>query len=71
VAANDSEQEQLDTRAAYAWPERLRLCVCRNGVLLRPRGNAVYFMPPYVMTEPHIQTMTRVAWEAILRAAQD
>ena len=68
-------QEQLDTGVAFAWPERTRLCVCQrgmqHGVLTRPRGNAAYFMPPYVITEPHIQTMTQVAREAILRAVQE
>ena len=68
-------QEQHDTRAAFAWPKHRRLCVSQygmqNGVLPRSLGNAVYFMPPCVITEPHIQTMTKVAWVAILRAAQD
>ena len=64
-----------DTREAFAWQERRGLRVyqhgLQNGVLLRPLGNVVYFMPPYVITEPQIQTMTKVAWEAILRAVQD
>ena len=55
--------------------QRTRLCVSQHrmqhGVTPRPRGNAAYFMPPYVITEPHIETMTKVAREAILRAVQD
>lgn len=64
-----------DTREPFPWQERRGLRVyqhgLRNGVLLRPLGNVVYFMPPYVITEQQIQTMTRVGWEGILCAVQD
>ncbi len=67
--------KRRDTREAFAWQERRGLRVYQhgllNGVLLRPLGNVVYFMPPYVITEQQIQTMTKVAWEGILRAVQD
>jgi adenosylmethionine-8-amino-7-oxononanoate aminotransferase len=68
-------QEQLDSRAACAPGRSVVDCVSvsygmPNGVLPRAPGNAVDFMPPCVITEPHIQTMTKVAWEAVLRAAQ-
>jgi len=36
-----------------------------NGVLLRPLGNVVYFMPPYVISKAEIDTMIDVAYEAI------
>ncbi|HHJ17782.1 MAG TPA: aminotransferase class III-fold pyridoxal phosphate-dependent enzyme, partial [Gammaproteobacteria bacterium] len=42
-----------------------------NGMLLRPLGNVVYFMPPYVITEAEIAHMTRVAWEGIQLAVSD
>jgi adenosylmethionine-8-amino-7-oxononanoate aminotransferase len=32
---------------------------------LRPLGNVVYFMPPYVIEEDEIMTMARVAREGI------
>ena len=38
----------------------------KNGVILRPLGNVVYFMPPYVITCKEIETMMDVAYEAIL-----
>jgi len=34
-------------------------------VLLRPLGNVVYFMPPYIVTEEELAYMTDVAYEAI------
>ncbi len=34
-------------------------------VLLRPLGNVVYFMPPYIMSEEELQKMTDVAYDAI------
>ena len=39
----------------------------QNGVLLRPLGNVVYFMPPYIVTEEQLIRMTDVAYEAIKR----
>lgn len=36
-----------------------------NGVLLRPLGNIVYFMPPYVITPGEIDIMMNVAFEGI------
>jgi len=57
------------TRASYPWQERRGLAVYRhgleNGALLRPLGNVVYFMPPYVITEAEIGQLAEVAWEGI------
>lgn len=57
------------TREAYAWQERRGLRVYQhglaNGVLLRPLGNVVYFMPPYVINEEQIAHMTKTAIEGI------
>ncbi len=56
----------------YPWQERRGLAVYRHGlahgVLLRPLGNVVYFMPPYVITPEQIDTMVAVAAEGIERA---
>lgn len=38
----------------------------KKGVLLRPLGNVIYFMPPYVISEEEIQLMVTVAKESIL-----
>ncbi|MEE9412040.1 MAG: aminotransferase class III-fold pyridoxal phosphate-dependent enzyme, partial [Methylococcales bacterium] len=54
---------------SYDWQERRGLRVYQyalsKGVLLRPLGNVVYFMPPYVISPKEIQTMIDVAWQGI------
>ena len=59
-------------REAYDWRERRGLMVYRHGlkrgVLLRPLGNVVYFMPPYVITADEIEFMATVAKEGIALA---
>jgi adenosylmethionine-8-amino-7-oxononanoate aminotransferase len=56
-------------REPYPWQERRGLKVYRhgleNGVLLRPVGNVVYFMPPYVITPDEIDQMIEVARDGI------
>jgi adenosylmethionine-8-amino-7-oxononanoate aminotransferase len=63
------------TRAPYDWRERRGLAVYRHalecGVLLRPIGPVVYFMPPYVVTEEEIVLMARAAHAGIDRATCD
>ena len=41
-----------------------------NGVLLRPLGHIVYFMPPYIITEDEIDTMMDTAYEVISNLSQ-
>lgn len=36
-----------------------------NGVLLRPLGHVIYFMPPYIITNEEIDKMMDTAYEAI------
>jgi len=59
----------------YPWQERRGLTVYRhalaNGVLLRPLGNVVYFMPPYVVDETQIGIMARAAVAGIDLATRD
>ncbi len=38
----------------------------KHGVLLRPLGNVIYFMPPYIIKEAEIDKMMETAYEAIL-----
>ncbi len=63
------------TREAYPWQQRRGLKVyqyaLRCGVLLRPLGNVIYFMPPYVITEQEIALMIEVAWQGIQHAVRD
>ncbi|MGH8217742.1 MAG: adenosylmethionine--8-amino-7-oxononanoate transaminase [Steroidobacteraceae bacterium] len=62
-------------RSPYPWQERRGLTVYRHGlargVLLRPIGNVVYFMPPYVITPEEIDLMVEVAREGIELATRD
>jgi adenosylmethionine-8-amino-7-oxononanoate aminotransferase len=63
------------TMAGWDWQERRGLSVYRHaldkGVLLRPIGNVVYFMPPYVIDAGEIALMTEAAAEGIDLAARD
>jgi len=57
------------TREPYPWQERRGLKVYQyalsKGVLLRPLGNVIYFMPPYVITESELERLAEVAWAGI------
>jgi adenosylmethionine-8-amino-7-oxononanoate aminotransferase len=57
------------SREPYPWQERRGLDVYQHGltrgVLLRPLGNVVYFMPPYVIRPDEICLMAAVAAEGI------
>ena len=63
------------TRTPYPWQERRGLRLYRHalerGVLLRPIGNVVYFMPPYVIEEPEIDLMIDTAASGIEAATCD
>jgi len=56
-------------REPYPWQERRGLRVYRHALgreaLLRPLGNVVYFMPPYVITPDQIDHLVTVAEEGI------
>ncbi len=60
------------SREPYPWTERRGLQVYRHslrqGVLLRPIGNVIYFMPPYIVDETEMDLMVRVAADGIERA---
>lgn len=60
------------TRAPFDWRERRGLSVYRHaltrGALLRPLGDTIYFMPPYVITPEQIDHLACVAGEGIERA---
>jgi adenosylmethionine-8-amino-7-oxononanoate aminotransferase len=57
------------SRTPYPWQERRGLTVythaLERGVLLRPVGDVVYFMPPYVITPGEIDLMVDVAREGV------
>ncbi len=63
------------TRTPFAAVERRGRRVyaraLERGVLLRPLGDVVYFMPPYVIEPDEIASMARVAIDAIDLATRD
>jgi adenosylmethionine-8-amino-7-oxononanoate aminotransferase len=62
-------------REAFPWQERRGLRVYRyalgKGVLLRPLGNVIYVMPPYVISEEEIALIFNVAWDGINLAVKN
>ena len=63
------------TRAPYPATERRGLRAYRHalehGVLLRPLGDIIYFMPPYVITPGEIEVMCQAATAAVDAATTD
>lgn len=63
------------TREAYPWQERrgrrVALHALERGALLRPLGDVIYFMPPYVITPQEIDLLADVALEGIELAAKN
>jgi adenosylmethionine-8-amino-7-oxononanoate aminotransferase len=47
---------------------RVYLHGLQRGVILRPLGNVIYFVPPYCITPDEIDFMVEVAIEGIDRA---
>jgi adenosylmethionine-8-amino-7-oxononanoate aminotransferase len=74
IVAAEMVQDRA-SRTPYPWQQRRGLAVYRHalsrGVLLRPLGNVVYFMPPYVITPDEIDLMVNVAREGIEKATCD
>ena len=63
------------TGKPYPWQERRGIQVYQYGLtrecLMRPLGNVVYFMPPYVINEEQIEHLARVATEGIDKVTAD
>ena len=63
------------TRTPYPWQERRGFKVYQyaltKGVLIRPLGNVIYFMPPYIITEEQLQYIADVAKLGIQHAVKD
>ncbi|QUI24175.1 adenosylmethionine--8-amino-7-oxononanoate transaminase [Vallitalea pronyensis] len=58
-----------NTKEPFDWKQRVGYEIYRiavsKGVLLRPLGNIIYFMPPYVIAKFEIDYMIQVAKESI------
>lgn len=63
------------TGEAYPWQERRGLKAyqhaLKNHVLLRPLGNVLYFMPPYIIEAAQIELVLEVMEEAVQAAIMD
>jgi adenosylmethionine-8-amino-7-oxononanoate aminotransferase len=63
------------SKELFPWQERRGIRVYQHsltrGALLRPLGNVVYFMPPYVIEEEQIRWLAQVATEGIDLATRD
>ncbi len=63
------------TRTPFDWRQRRNLRIYRHalerGVILRPLGNVIYFMPPYIVTPAEIALMCTVAMEGLELATCD
>jgi adenosylmethionine---8-amino-7-oxononanoate aminotransferase len=64
-----------NNREPYPWQERRGLIVyqhgLQHGVLLRPLGNVIYLMPPYVITAEQVRMVLDVARSGIDLATRD
>jgi adenosylmethionine-8-amino-7-oxononanoate aminotransferase len=67
--------KQREPIIQYDWKERRGMKVYEyalaQGILLRPIGNVVYFMPPYVINHDEIELMAKVAMAGIDLATKD
>ncbi len=58
-----------EKKEKFNWTERIGFQIYKNalkeGVLLRPLGDVIYFMPPYVVEEQDINLMINIAKKSI------
>ena len=43
----------------------------KRGAILRPIGNVIYFMPPFIITEEEIEKLTQIAYNSIKSVTQN
>lgn len=57
------------TKAGFDWKDRVGYNIyqiaLKNGLLLRPLGNVIYFMPPYIVEEKDIELMVSGALKSV------
>lgn len=58
-----------NTKETHPFEERIGIKIykeaLKRGAIIRPLGNIIYFMPPYVITEEEIKTLTDIAYDSI------
>lgn len=63
-----------DTKEPYSFAERIGHRVYKEGLkrgaILRPIGNVIYFIPPYIITENEIKMLTDIAFDSIKAATE-
>lgn len=61
--------QSRETKKPYDWKEKVGIRVTREarkkGVMIRPLGNVIVFMPPLSITSKEIEYLTRVVYESI------
>ncbi|MEI4829147.1 adenosylmethionine--8-amino-7-oxononanoate transaminase [Bacillus sp. FJAT-53711] len=61
--------QNKETKEGYSWQERMGVKVCRRardlGMILRPLGNVVVFMPPLASTIEELDDMIMILHQAI------
>ncbi|MEH6889660.1 adenosylmethionine--8-amino-7-oxononanoate transaminase [Bacillus sp. JJ864] len=61
--------QNKETKEAYSWQERVGVKVCKRardlGMILRPLGNVVVFMPPLASTIEELDDMIAILQQAI------
>lgn len=74
VLAMEMVQDKAN-KTPFPWQQRRGMRVYQHalerGALLRPLGNVVYFIPPYVITPEQIRWLAEVATEGIDLAVRD
>ena len=57
------------SKEPYPWQQRIGFQIyqhaLKHGVLLRPLGNVIYFMPPYIITETELEFLADIAWKSL------
>jgi adenosylmethionine-8-amino-7-oxononanoate aminotransferase len=58
-----------DTAEPFDWKDRVGVKVCRRarelGMLLRPLGNVIVFMPPLAAAKEELDEMTDILYQSI------
>ena len=61
-------------KVSYDWKERRGIRAylhgLKNNVLMRPLGNVLYFMPPYVITKKEISFVSEIMKEGVDEATK-